>query len=34
MLTPEQLAWLRRQLDFDERFLSADDASVLAPTGS
>ncbi len=34
MLTPEQLAWLRRQPDFDERFLSADDASVLAPTGS
>ncbi|OGI38200.1 MAG: GTPase HflX, partial [Candidatus Muproteobacteria bacterium RBG_16_64_10] len=34
MLTPEQLAWLRRQPDFDERFLSADDTSVLAPTGS
>ncbi len=34
MLTPEQLAWLRRQPDFDERFLAADDASVLAPTGS
>ncbi len=34
MLTPEQLAWLRRQPGFDERFLSADDASVLAPTGS
>ena len=34
MLTPEQLAWLRRQPDFDEHFLAADDASVLAPTGS
>ena len=33
-LNPEQLAWLRRQPGFEERFLPTDDASVLAPTGS
>ena len=33
-LNPEQLAWLRRQPGFEERFLPADDTHVLAPTGS
>lgn len=33
-LNPEQLAWLRRQPGFEERFLPVDDVSVLAPTGS
>ncbi len=33
-LNPEQLAWLRRQPDFEGRFLQQDDANVLAPTGS
>ncbi len=33
-LNPEQLAWLRRQPGFEERFLRADDTHVLAPIGS
>lgn len=33
-LTPEQLAWLRRQSGFEERFLLAQEPRVLAPTGT